>query len=88
MGITCQTQPGRRVQGAVLKDERSTSFLLLNISFLLLLRRLIGNGRRFLRWLRLCNNSLGIHDVDKVIANIASAIDLGDTRSEEFRVTE
>lgn len=59
-----------------LKHKRSSSFLLLNISFLLLLRRFICDTRRFLDWLRLCSNSFGIHDVDELISNIASAVNL------------
>lgn len=77
-----------RSRSVTLKDKRSSSFLLVNIRLLLLLRRFIGGGRRFLGTFRLCGDSFCIYDVDDVISNIARAINLGDSRFEEFGVTK
>lgn len=71
-----------------MNDKSSCSFLLLAINFLLLLRRIAGGCRRFILWIRLRSDSFHSHNVDKVISNIASAIDLRDPRPEEFDITK
>ena len=58
------------------KDQHRISLLRLSISFLLRLSRSVGGGRWILGRFRLVSNSFDIHNVDQVISNIASAIDL------------
>lgn len=71
------------------RNNKRRSRLVLRIRFLHALRRFLGlRRRRFFRWFRLFSNSFGVYNVDEVIPEIARAVDLGDSRPEEFGVVK
>lgn len=79
------SRPHKRVP-TIDPDHQRSLRLVLSIGFLHLLRRVFGVSGGLFRWFWLFSYSFGIYNVDEVIANIASTVDLGDSRLEEFGV--